>query len=129
MKITKKSLSVIVLFAVIFSVFGTLSVFNVGAADEVLANPSGEYLKFTVDVKKPEGETLAFAFLNFKKIDYVIQAGDTIEYDVNISLEEAGWGAVDGNATTTTGNLRDTGATDTDMTGITHRSGYFYVRV
>ena len=113
-KKTIKKVSFVILFAVIFSAF----MFNFTVSAETKAAQEGAYIKYTVDINKPDGETLAYNFFNMKQIDYVIQAGDMIEYDVYITVEEAGWGAVDGNATTPTGNLRDTGSVDTDGASI-----------
>lgn len=103
MKFTKK-LSFIILFAMLFSIFYSLGSFTVSAATK--AEPSGAYLKFTVDVNKPDGEVLAFNYYYFKNLEYVIEEGDMLEYDVWISLEETGWGHIDGDITDT-GNLRD----------------------
>jgi len=117
-----KKISFIVLFAVIFSVFMLNFTISVSADDEVKANPSGAYIKYTVDVNKKEDDSpdweLAYNFFNIKTINYTIEEGDVIEYDVYISTDEGGWGHVDGNANTSTGNLRDTNASDTDGNGI-----------
>ena len=113
-KRTMKKISFVILFAVIFSAF--MLNFTVNA--ETKAAQEGAYIKYTVDINKPDGETLAYNFFNIKQLDYVIQAGDKIEYDVYVTVEEAGWGAVDGNATTPSGNLRDTGSVDTDGASI-----------
>ena len=115
-----KKVSFIVLFAVIFSAFFTVFNLTVSADDDTKANPSGAYIKYTVNItKKDNGAAdwgLAYNFFNIKKIDYVIEEGDVIEYDVYINTDEAGWGHIDAN--TSTGNLRDTGASDSDGNGI-----------
>ena len=78
-------------------------------------NPSGAYIKYTVDVKKPEGETLAYNWMTFKKLDYVFEAGDVVEYDVMFNVNDRGWGHIDGAAkgSASTNVFRDLpGATD-----------------
>ena len=78
-------------------------------------NPSGAYLKYTVDVKKPEGETLAYNWITVKKLGYVFKEGDVVEYDVTFNFEEKGWGHIDGaaNGSEATNVFRDLpGASD-----------------
>ena len=80
------------------------------AAQETKPNPSGAYLKFTVDVNKADDEMpLAFNYYYIKDFEYVIQEGDKLEYDVWLSIEETGWGHVDGDISYPGGraNMRD----------------------
>jgi len=85
-----KKIALIILFALLFSALA----FTASAAQ---AEPSGSYLRFSVDVNKPEGEYLAFNFFIIATdLGYIIQDGDVLEYDVWISLEETGWGHIDG---------------------------------
>ena len=81
------------------------------------ANPSGAYLKYTVNIDIKQGINLAYNFYTLKKLNYVIQEGDILEYDVTISRNERGWGAVDGEITGML-NLRDSGLEDTDGNSI-----------
>ena len=104
--------------ALIISVAISAFSFPADAADEPKANPSGAYLKYTVDVKKPEGENLAFNWTNFKRLDYVFAEGDIVEYDVMFDVEDKGWGHIDGAITgcETTTVFRDMpGVTDQNI--------------
>ena len=114
MKPTKKILYVI-LAAVIISVFAFN--FNLVSAAEPKAEPSGAYLKYTVDVSKPEGENLAYHFMTLKRLDYIIQEGDMLEYDVYSYIEETGWGHIDGEIANV-GVIRDSGLRDTEGRGV-----------
>jgi len=59
--------------------------------------PSGAYLKYTVTFKKPEdAAALAYSYEVLKKLDYTIEEGDMLEYDVRCDTERDGLGAVDG---------------------------------
>ncbi|MCL1793170.1 MAG: hypothetical protein FWG34_04810 [Oscillospiraceae bacterium] len=109
MKLAKKLSAVILAAFMIVSLLSAASIFNVGAAADSKPEPSGAYLKFTVDINKPEGENLAYDFKDFKKIGYTVEDGDMIEYDVWCSSEFEGFGAVDANGVTNVGsnNLRD----------------------
>lgn len=118
MKPRKKSAAIVLISVMLVSLLSAASVFNVSAAIGDKPNPSGAYIKYTVDVNKPEGETLSYNYVNFVLMDYVIQEGDVVEYDVYISLEEAGWGAIDAKADTQWGEMRDCGAVDSDGHGI-----------
>ena len=127
---TVKKISFVILFAMIFSVaMLTLSV--TAADDEAKANPVGAYVKLTVNVSKKDSQdnpNLAYNFYTLKKLDYVIQEGDMLEYDVYTSIEERGWGAIDGEVTTL-GTLRDAGLSDIDGNGVhtgTDLSSYCY---
>ena len=107
MKINKKFASII-LFAMV------LSAFSITAAAQ--AEPSGAYLKFSVEVNKPDGESLAYNYYFIvQNLGYVLQDGDTLEYDVWISIEETGWGHIDGDINGA--NLRDRGFSDNEGTG------------
>jgi len=113
-----KKISFIVLFAVIFSAFIFLFNFTVSAEDEVKANPSGAYLKYTVNVnKKEDGPSLAYHFITLRKFSYEIQEGDMLEYDVYLYIDEKGWGAIDGEIAGV-GVIRDSGMIDLDGTNI-----------
>lgn len=70
--------------------------FTAKAASGDKPDPSGAYIKYTVDVKKPEGETLAYNWFTMKKLDYVFEKGDLVEYDVMFNFNETGWGHIDG---------------------------------
>jgi hypothetical protein len=132
MKPFRKISAIIVSAAIIMSILSMTAVLNAGAAIGDKANPSGAYLKFTVDVNKPEDQTLAYNFLDFKQIAYTVAEGDVIEYDVWFNVEEKGWGHVDANGVTNIGsnNLRDVaGLADADGTGMhtgQDLSGYGY---
>ena len=103
-----KKTALIILFAVL------LSAFTFTAAAQ--AEPSGAYLKFAVDVSKPEGENLAYNYyIIARNLGYVLQEGDTLVYDVWLSLEETGWGHIDGDINGA--NLRDRGFSDHEGTG------------
>ncbi|MCL1857926.1 MAG: hypothetical protein FWF92_01660 [Oscillospiraceae bacterium] len=113
-----KKISFFVLFAVIFSCFMFMFSFNVNAEEEIKANPSGAYLKYTVNVNKKEDDpALAYHFITLRKFDYLIQEGDMLEYDVYLYIDEKGWGAIDGEITGV-GTIRDSGMSDTDGNGI-----------
>ena len=92
------------IFAVVLTMICALAIspivsLKAAAAEGDKANPSGAYIKYTVDVKKPEGETLAYNWITLKKLDYVFKEGDVVEYDVTFNFEEKGWGHIDGAAT------------------------------
>lgn len=118
MKPMKKLAAIALTAMMIISLLSATSIFGVNAAIGDKPNPSGAYIKYTVDVNKPEGETLSYNYVNFILMDYVIQEGDVVEYDVYIGLEEAGWGAIDAKADTQWGEMRDSGAVDSDGNGI-----------
>ena len=83
-------------------------------------NPSGAYIKYTVNItKKEDGPTLAYCFNNFKNIGYVIEDGDMLEYDVVIYIDEAGWGHIDGSISGADSNIfRGLPLQDTDGTTV-----------
>ena len=111
-------ISFVILFAMFFSVFFVFAFAPaVTAAEGDKPNPSGAYLKYTVDVSKKGDERLAYNFMTIRKLDYVIQEGDVLEYDVYITLDERGWGAVDGEISVV-GTIRDSGMSDTENNGI-----------
>ena len=114
-----KKISFVLLFALIFSGFMFMFSVSVSAADdEVKADPSGAYLKYTVNVKKKEGDAaLAYHFITLRKFDYIIQEGDMLEYDVYLYIDEGGWGAIDGDIKGV-GVIRDSGMVDLDGNGI-----------
>jgi hypothetical protein len=87
------------------------SIFSVSAKSGDAPNPSGDYLLFTVMVHKTE-PGLAYNFVTFKTIDYMMEKGDKIEYDVWISADENGWGFVDsqGIPDVVGENFRDSGS-------------------
>jgi len=104
----KKKFALIILSALL------LSAFSFTAAAQ--AEPSGAYLKFSVDVDKTnEDGDLAFNYYFIvQNLGYVLQAGDTLEYDVWLSIEETGWGHIDGDIDGA--NLRDRGFSDHEGT-------------
>jgi hypothetical protein len=110
-----KKIAVIILFALIFS---GLSVFPAGAFEgDPAAEPSGAYLRYTVDVNKSETQDnpgLAYHYVTIKRgMDYIIQEGDILQYDVYSYIDERGWGAIDGEVS---GGaiLRNMGLSDTE---------------
>ena len=123
-KSIRKITAVILSAMIIMSILSLAAVFNVSAAVDSKPNPAGGYLKFTVDVHRPEGETLSFNFLDIKKIEYTVADGDMLEYDVWISVETNGFGAVDANGVTNVGpnNLRDVGGLE-DQNGVGMHTG------
>ncbi|MHC1695199.1 MAG: hypothetical protein AB9835_07985 [Eubacteriales bacterium] len=88
------------------------------AAGQPEAKVSGDYLCYTVDIKKPAGDTLSFAFTRLKKLDYIIQPGDTLEYDVLIISDSPGLGAMDGEIKGLGRSIRDNGFVDQNAQGI-----------
>lgn len=88
------------------------------AAGQPEAKPSGDYLCYTVDIKKPAGDTLSYAFTRLKKLDYIIQPGDTLEYDVRIITDSTGLGAIDGEIKDLGRSIRDNGFSDQNGQGI-----------
>ena len=103
-----KKTAFIILFALIFSCFAGFAV----NAEELKAEPSGAYLKYTIDVNKPEDENLAYHFMTIlRNIDYVIKEGDLLMYDVYSYIDEPGWGAIDGEISGV-GSIRDSGLRD-----------------
>jgi len=115
MKITKK-ISLIILLAMILSALSFNFAVN-AENDEVKANPSGAYLRYTVNITQKTDNSLAFSFTVLKKLDYIIQEGDMLEYDVMSLIDEGGWGAVDGDIASV-GVLRDSGLKDTEGNGV-----------
>ncbi|MCL1792891.1 MAG: hypothetical protein FWG34_03385 [Oscillospiraceae bacterium] len=123
MKTKTRTIAFVLFSLAILQVMCFASLFGADAANEPKADPSGAYLKHTVDVKREDGERLAYNLLDFKKIDYVIQEGDMLEYDVTISLDEAGWGHIDGIVTGGQGGtLRDAPGME-DQNGIPMHCG------
>lgn len=82
---------------------------------ESVAEPDGDVLAFEINFNKPENEKFAFAFASIKNIDFTIQDGDTLEYDVYLSEDMAGIGGVDG--------IVDGGRTLRDNFGMTDSTG------
>ncbi|MBR5519811.1 MAG: beta-galactosidase, partial [Clostridia bacterium] len=66
------------------------------AEDSAVAAPSGKVLRLDITFDKPESEALAFCFVTFAQPMLVIENGDTLEYDVRLSTDMAGLGAIDG---------------------------------
>ncbi|MCL2814561.1 MAG: hypothetical protein FWD23_08175 [Oscillospiraceae bacterium] len=115
-----KRISAIILTAImIASLLSAASISQVSAASGDKPNPAGDYLKFTVDIKKSD-PGLAYNFVTFKTINYMMEEGDKVEYDVWISMEENGWGFVDsqGIDDVTGNNFRDSGGADDNGVGI-----------
>lgn len=109
-----KKVVALLLFSMLFSMFALV---NVSAAADSDPNPSGDYIKYTVTVNRPEDETgAAFCFDTIRRFtDYIIEEGDVLEYDVYSSVDEAGWGAIDG-------EIQDWGVIR-DIPGITDQNG------
>ena len=60
------------------------------------ASPEGDVLRMDVSFDKPDGEKLAFIFMRIAAVDFKVKKGDTLEYDVRLSADMQGLGAVDG---------------------------------
>ena len=63
---------------------------------ENVASPEGDVLAFEISFDKPAQEAFAFAFANILTTDFEVKNGDTLEYDVYLSDDMAGLGAIDG---------------------------------
>ena len=101
-----KKIAIIILIALLISALSFTA----------MAEPAGAYLKFSVDVNKPDGESLAYNYhIIAQNLGYVLADGDMLEYDVWLSIEETGWGHIDGDIDGA--NLRDRGFSDQDGTG------------
>jgi hypothetical protein len=73
-----------------------VSMLAMSTGASVAAASVGEaYIKFSVDIAK-EDPGLAFNFINLIEINYTVEEGDVLEYDVWLSIDERGWGHVDG---------------------------------
>jgi len=114
-----RKISAIILAAMLIASLMAAASFAVSAKSGDEPNPSGDYLKFTVDIKKTD-PGLAYNFVTFKTINYMMEEGDKVEYDVWISMEENGWGFVDsqGIQDVTGNNFRDSGGADDMGVGI-----------
>lgn len=119
MKPAKKIPAIILTAMMIVSLLSAASALGVSAASGDKPNPSGDYLKFTVNIKKSEAG-LAYNFVTFKTINYMMEEGDKVEYDVWISMEENGWGFIDsqGIKDVNGDNFRDSGGADDNGVGI-----------
>ncbi|MCL2099806.1 MAG: hypothetical protein FWH24_05150, partial [Oscillospiraceae bacterium] len=97
-------------------IFSAVLIFAFSLAVSAEAAPEGAYLKFSVDVDKSnEDGDLAFNYhIIAQNLGYVLQDGDTLEYDVWLSIEETGWGHIDGDIGGS--NLRDRGFVDHEGT-------------
>ena len=63
---------------------------------ESLASPEGDVLAYHISFNKPAGEGFAFAFATIAQLNFEIEDGDLLEYDVYLSEDMSGIGAIDG---------------------------------
>ncbi|MCL2096954.1 MAG: hypothetical protein FWH10_08635 [Oscillospiraceae bacterium] len=130
-KSIRKSAAIILLIFVLSALITSNLAANANTPGEPpKAEPSGAYLKYTVGVNKNDSHgDLAFNFMTIKRnMDYVIQEGDLLEYDVYSYIDERGWGAVDGDISGV-GTVRDSGLRDIDGNGVhtgVDLSGYVF---
>ena len=75
---------------------GQAGTYDPGAVEADAGSPEGDVLAFQLHFDKPESESLAFAFAKLKTLNFVVEDGDTLEYDVFLSDDMAGLGALDG---------------------------------
>ena len=80
---------------------------------EVSADGLAAGLRLEMKIEKGANDTLSFYFLNIADLNYVIQPGDVLEYDVMMENPLHGVGHVDA-ALDNGGWLRDCGVMDTD---------------
>lgn len=91
----------------------TLSVGTGFSAVKVNAEETEAALKLELTIDKSADATLSYFFLNIADLNYVVQEGDVLEYDVMLENSLHGIGHVDA-ALDNGGWLRDCGVTDTD---------------
>ena len=118
-----KQLALVIMLALLLALAAPFTAAAWGGPDK--AEPGGGYLKFIVDVNKSDDDgTFAYNYFIIKNIEYVIQEGDILYYDVFLEREEKSWGHLDGwtspNGGETKNNLRDNSAniTVTDGSGL-----------
>lgn len=111
-----KLIKVICLILVFIMVLSSSAAFTASAARSQEAEPSGAHLRFTVNVDKTnyDGDLAFNYYFIVEDLGYVLQDGDTLEYDVWISIEQTGWGHIDGDIDGA--NLRDRGFRDHEGT-------------
>jgi len=63
---------------------------------ETEAKPEGDILKYDVIFKTVSSSDYAYSFNSITKQNYTVAAGDMLEYDVRISTNISGIGAIDG---------------------------------
>ena len=114
-----RKISAIILAAMLIASLMAAASLTVSAKSGDEPNPSGDYLKFTVNVSKTD-PGLSYYFITFKTINYMMEEGDKVEYDVWISNDENGWGFIDsqGIKDVQGENFRDSGGADDMGVGI-----------
>jgi hypothetical protein len=60
------------------------------------ATPEGDVLAYKISFNKPASEAFAFAFATIAQPNFKIEDGDLLEYDVYLSEDMSGIGAIDG---------------------------------
>ena len=60
------------------------------------AAPDGDVLRLDISFDKPKSEKLAYIFFVIDKLNFTVDDGDTLEYDVRLSDDMQGLGAIDG---------------------------------
>ena len=60
------------------------------------AAPEGDVLAYKLSFNKPASEAYAFAFATIAQLNFEVQDGDLLEYDVYLSDDMSGIGAIDG---------------------------------
>ncbi len=83
------------------------------SAVTVNADEAEAALRLELTIEKSSDATLSFFFLNIADLNYVVQEGDVLEYDVMLESSLHGIGHVDA-ALDNGGWLRDCGVTDSD---------------
>ena len=63
---------------------------------ESTAAPEGDVLAYRISFNKPASEAFAFAFATIAQLNFEVQDGDLLEYDVYLSEDMSGIGAIDG---------------------------------
>lgn len=61
-----------------------------------IAAPEGDVLAYKISFNKPASEAFAFAFASIAQPNFKIEDGDLLEYDVYLSEDMSGIGAIDG---------------------------------
>ncbi len=80
-----------------------------------LASPDGDVIAYRVSFDKPADAPIAFAFATIAEPNFKIQDGDLLEYDVYLSTDMSGLGAIDG--------MLDGGRTMRDSFNMTDTTG------
>lgn len=103
----KRLISLFLMLALLLAVTNGISPVKVHADDLAAA------LRLELKIEKAADATLSFYFLNIADLNYVVQPGDVLEYDVMMENPLHGVGHVDA-ALDNGGWLRDCGVMDTD---------------